>query len=164
MKMEYVATREIVSGGTTWTSRTSATSNSWTSVTYGNGLFVAVAQSGTGNRVMTSPDGITWTSRTSAADNEWMSVTYGNGLFVAVARNGTGNRVMTSPITTTFYTTSGESIIQRKGATFVYTSVRATGDTTQVSVNNSGNQMRVTTNSIAQELELSEIRYKISEM
>jgi hypothetical protein len=64
-------------------------------------LFVAVANSGTGNRVVTSPDGITWTSRTSAADNEWCSVTWGtpggSSLFVAVAVSGTGNRVMTSP-------------------------------------------------------------------
>jgi hypothetical protein len=81
----------------TWTTRTSAANNAWTSVTYGNGLFVAVASSGTGDRVMTSPDGITWTSRTSAADNDWRGVTYGNGLFVAVAASGTGNRVMTSP-------------------------------------------------------------------
>jgi hypothetical protein len=80
-----------------WTIRTSAANNGWHSVTYGNGLFVAVAYSGTGNRVMTSPDGITWTIRTSAADNWWTSVTYGNGLFVAVAYSGTGNRVMTSP-------------------------------------------------------------------
>ena len=69
---------------------------SWYGVTYGNGLFVAVAYSGTGNRVMTSPDGITWTARTSTADNNWFSVTYGNGLFVAVATSGAGNRVMTS--------------------------------------------------------------------
>jgi hypothetical protein len=78
-----------------WESQTSASDNNWFSVTYGNGLFVAVATSGTGNRVMTSPDGITWTARTSAADNSWFSVTYGNGLFVAVAISGTGNRVMT---------------------------------------------------------------------
>ena len=83
--------------GITWTSQTSATDNGWNSVTYGNGLFVAVAETGTRNRVMTSPDGITWTSRTSAADNSWNNVTYGNGLFVAVAYSGTGNRVMTSP-------------------------------------------------------------------
>ncbi len=38
-----------------WTARTSAADNDWQSVTYGNGLFVAVASSGTGNRVMTSP-------------------------------------------------------------------------------------------------------------
>jgi hypothetical protein len=80
-----------------WTSQTSAANNAWRSVTYGSGLFVAVATSGTGNRVMTSPDGINWTLGTSAADNFWRSVTYGSGLFVAVASNGTGNRVMTSP-------------------------------------------------------------------
>ena len=85
------------SDGIEWTSRTSAADNSWYGVTYGNGLFVAVAYSGTGNRVMTSSDGIEWTSRTSAADNSWYGVTYGNGLFVAVAGTGTGNRVMTSP-------------------------------------------------------------------
>ncbi len=84
--------------GTTWTSQTAATDNNWSSVTYGNGLFVAVAlYSGSGNQVMTSPDGSTWTGQTAAAANGWSSVTYGNGLFVAVAFSGTGNRVMTSP-------------------------------------------------------------------
>jgi hypothetical protein len=39
---------------TTWTARTSAADNQWYSVTYGNGQFVAVSASGTGNRVMTS--------------------------------------------------------------------------------------------------------------
>ena len=84
--------------GITWTSRTSAADNNWHSVTYGNGLFVAVSGSGTGNRVMTSPDGITWTARTSAADNGWYGVTYGDGLFVAVSITGTANRVMTSGV------------------------------------------------------------------
>jgi len=82
--------------GQNWISRQSP-GNMWRSITYGNGLFVAVAQNGTGNRVMTLPDGINWTARTSAADNQWMSVAYGSGLFVAVATSGTGNRVMTSP-------------------------------------------------------------------
>ncbi|TAE79470.1 MAG: hypothetical protein EAY81_11205, partial [Bacteroidetes bacterium] len=83
--------------GINWTIRTSAADNRWYSVTYGNGVFVAVAESGIDNRVMTSPNGINWTIRTSAANNEWGSVTYGNGIFVAVATTGTGNRVMTSP-------------------------------------------------------------------
>jgi predicted RecA/RadA family phage recombinase len=61
--------------GSTWTIRTSAANNSWNSVTYGNGLFVAVSDTGNGNRVMTSPDGITWTSRTNAASNIWSGVT-----------------------------------------------------------------------------------------
>ena len=64
-------------------------------MTYGGGQFVAVSNDGTGNRVMTSPDGSTWTSRTSAADNSWYSVTYGGGQYVAVG--STGVRVMTSP-------------------------------------------------------------------
>ena len=93
-----------------WTSRTSAADNSWYGVAYGNGVFVAIAYSGTGNRVMTSPDGITWTIRTSAADNGWWEITYANGLFVAVASSGTGNRVMTSPdgITWTIRTSAAD--------------------------------------------------------
>ena len=83
--------------GIDWTIRASAADNHWNSVTYGNGLFVAVSYTGSGNRVMTSPDGITWTIGVSAADNDWLSVTYGNGLFVAVADTGTNDRVMTSP-------------------------------------------------------------------
>ena len=90
--------------GTVWTTRTSALDNDWNSVCWSaeRGLFVAVASSGLGNRVMTSADGITWTSRTSAADNEWLSVCWSaeRGLFVAVASTGTGNRVMTSPAST----------------------------------------------------------------
>jgi len=97
--------------GITWTLRTSAADSSWYSVAYGNGMFVAVAASGTGNRVMTSPDGITWTLRSSAADNSWRSVAYGAGLFVAVAITGTSNRVMTSPdgITWTLRTSAADN-------------------------------------------------------
>jgi len=83
--------------GITWTPRQGFSGYSWSSVTYGNGLFVAVAVAGSGSRVMTSPDGITWTLRGTPANNEWRAVTYGNGLFVAVSSSGTGNRVMTSP-------------------------------------------------------------------
>jgi len=67
----------------------------WNAVTYGAGLFVAVATNGT-NRVMTSPDGINWTVRSPAEANSWRAITYGGGLFAAVASDGT-NRVMTAP-------------------------------------------------------------------
>ena len=84
-----------------WTTRSSAANNGWYSVTWAAelGLLVAVAYTGTGDRVMTSPDGINWTTRSSAADNDWYSVTWAKelGLLVAVAASGTGNRVMTSP-------------------------------------------------------------------
>ena len=80
-----------------WTSVPESISGQWQSVTYGNGLFVAVQRDAIGNPVMTSPNGITWTSRVSASDNNWQGVTYGNGLFVAVSFTGVNNRVMTSP-------------------------------------------------------------------
>ncbi|NDB64003.1 MAG: hypothetical protein EB170_09130, partial [Nitrosopumilaceae archaeon] len=84
--------------GIDWTIRNSAVDNSWNSVVIGNGLWVAVSYTGSGNRVMTSPDGINWTSRTTPVDNQWLSVAYGNGLWVAVAQTGSENsRVMTSP-------------------------------------------------------------------
>lgn len=82
--------------GITWTARTPAADIGWMSIAYGDGLWVAVAETGSGNRVMTSPDGISWTGRTSAADDSWESVAYGDGLWVAVADQGSGSRVMTS--------------------------------------------------------------------
>ena len=56
--------------GETWTAQAAAEANSWLSVAYGNGLWVAVATSGT-NRVMTSPDGETWTARAAAEAHSW---------------------------------------------------------------------------------------------
>jgi hypothetical protein len=99
-----------------WVYRTTpADSRLWTSVAFGTypstsspgtlvNILVAVASSGTGQRVMTSFNGTgagtgnEWTLRTSAADEDWSSVAWAGelGLFVAVATSGTGNRVMTS--------------------------------------------------------------------
>ena len=102
----------VVIAGFKWTTKTSAADNDWRSVTYGNGLFVAVARSGNFNRVMTSPDGTSWTVRNTPVNNNYESVTYGNGLFVAVAITGTGNRVMTSPdgITWTARTSAADNL------------------------------------------------------
>jgi hypothetical protein len=87
--------------GTNWTARTAASALNWASVTYGNGLFVAVARSSGSSNVMTSPDGITWTLRMpSSIAMNWNCVTYGNGLFVAVGTligASTDKTVMTSP-------------------------------------------------------------------
>jgi hypothetical protein len=60
--------------GIDWTIRKTPKDNNWQSVAYGNGLFVAVANSGTNDRVMTSPDGINWTIASSAADNDWRGI------------------------------------------------------------------------------------------
>ena len=86
------AAAEDPAPGETWTARSASEVSSWYSVVYGNGVFVAVARTGT-NRVMTSPDGVTWTTRTAAVQSGWYAVTYGNGVFVAVSEN----QVMTSP-------------------------------------------------------------------
>jgi len=85
----------FITPGITWTLYSGTSLNTWTSIAYGGGLFVAVASSG-GNQVMTSPDGITWTARTAAENNSWSSIAYGNGLFVVVSETGL-HKVMTSP-------------------------------------------------------------------
>lgn len=79
----------------------------WTSITYGNGTFVAVAKNSTGNQIVISGDGINWTPQNGAHSlpnyrTLWNSVTFGNGVFVAVGSarivgNEIGNAVMTSP-------------------------------------------------------------------
>jgi len=94
-----------------WVPRVQAADNSWKSVCYGNGIFVAVASNEVDNCVMTSPDGITWTSQNTQTFASWNSVCYGNGLFVAVASSGIGNRVMTSPdgITWTLRTSAADN-------------------------------------------------------
>ena len=120
-----------------WTISSSSADYLWEEVTYGfdlsgNGLFVAVASSGTGNRVMTSPDGITWTSRSSAANYLWCGVTYGNGLFVAVASSGAEYGVMTSPdgITWTLRSTETNewSSVTYGNGLFVAVAITGTGN------------------------------------
>jgi predicted RecA/RadA family phage recombinase len=123
----------VTSAGTAWTSRLSASNNNWVSVTYGNGLFVAVSGTTTNKNVMTSPDGITWTLRTGTTTNSWQSVTYGNGLFVAVSISGTGNRVMTSPdgITWTSRTSAADNFwysVTYGNGLFVAVSISGTGN------------------------------------
>ena len=81
------------SDGTTWTSRTSGTSESLIEITYGNGTYVAVGTSGT---ILTSMDGITWTTAASGLTNNGMTVglsgvTYGNNTYVAVGSANYGN-------------------------------------------------------------------------
>lgn len=81
--------------GINWTSRTPSEAMWFQDISYGNGLFVAVARSGT-NRIMTSPDGITWTSRTTAISPTFSGVTYGNGIWVAFADGSPGGTTFTS--------------------------------------------------------------------
>jgi hypothetical protein len=88
---DYIPETSVPTG---WVIRTSAADNDWRAVCFGNNLFVAVANSGTGNRIMTSPDGITWTLQTSAADYDWVDICYGLGYYVCISSNG---YIMSSP-------------------------------------------------------------------
>lgn len=61
----------------------------FTAITYGNGLFVAVHNTG-GTRIYTSPDGITWTGRGSFVGIAFRDVCFSDDLdlFVAVGDSG----------------------------------------------------------------------------
>lgn len=70
--------------GVSWTSGSPAPpSLDYTGVTYGNGLFVAVAYNTA--TYITSTDGLSWTSRTLPLSSTWQAVRYGNGMFVVVS-------------------------------------------------------------------------------
>jgi hypothetical protein len=76
---------------------------SWSKVSYGQGLFVAIASQGS-EVCATSPDGVTWTvqatpSLPAAPDQEWRDVVFGNPdnnpLWVIVANSDTGAIIRT---------------------------------------------------------------------
>jgi len=77
----------ITTNGVDWTTRTSGfgTTDIY-GVTYGDGLYIAVGDSG---KLTTSTDGTTWTTRTSGfGSTRIRGVTYGDGLYVAVGDDG----------------------------------------------------------------------------
>jgi hypothetical protein len=71
--------------GINWSSATLPSSAEWRSVTYGNGMFVAITCNS--DKAAYSTDGVNWSSATLPSSAVWYSVTYGNGIFVAVAFN-----------------------------------------------------------------------------
>jgi hypothetical protein len=85
--------------GILWSTVRSAADNSWEAVCWSPELqlYVSVAGTGSGNRVMTSSDAIRWSPQ-AVADQNWVALCWAAelGLFVAVSNSGTGSRVMTS--------------------------------------------------------------------
>jgi hypothetical protein len=103
-------------GGSSFFATTTAPAGIWFSVAYGNGLWVAVADTtSTTAGIATSPDGVTWTFRTTPAPaGGWRSVAYGNGLWVAVASTASttaGIATSSDGITWTFRTTTAPADI-----------------------------------------------------
>jgi hypothetical protein len=98
--MSPSTTTSIVSAIGTVTVNTAAVTGKWTSVVYGNGVYVAV-QTLTPYTVARSTDGITWTTVTGAFAGTSAIVAFGNGLFVAVcAAQGSTNATASAPLWT----------------------------------------------------------------
>jgi hypothetical protein len=81
------------SSGMDWTPRNAGTQGALSAITYGNGLFVALADAGT---ILTSADSVNWAERQSGTDLYLASVTYGNNRFVAVGGSFLGRRLRSS--------------------------------------------------------------------
>lgn len=73
------------SDGITWnvSNDVSNYASYWNSICYGNGKYVAIAQSS--SKGAYSVDGITWTGMNMPAVRTWIRVAYGNNKFVAIA-------------------------------------------------------------------------------
>jgi hypothetical protein len=72
--------------GATWNSVTLPASGAWSSIAYGNGIFVAVA-GGPGATPVYSQDGAIWVAGNISISAD--KVSYGQGVFVAVSAGGT---------------------------------------------------------------------------
>ena len=66
-----------------WKENTLPASRYWSSVVYGDGKYVATANSS--DKGAYSADGISWTEMSMPTSRKWYSVTYGDGKFVAIA-------------------------------------------------------------------------------
>lgn len=91
--------------GASWTSRTFP-ANTFGSIAYGNGTFVAIATVNSTNAAATSPNGTTWTTQTLPITQVWGPIAFGNGSFTVVG--GTGASVSAT-------TTDGVTWTQRTG-------------------------------------------------
>ena len=77
-----------VSEGVTWLTSTLPTlglGDEWTSLAYGNGVFIAVARNSSKSAYSVNNGG-SWTEvDTSIGDDDWVDITYGNTTFVAIS-------------------------------------------------------------------------------
>ena len=129
------------SNGTSWLQTTLPISANWTSVTWGNNRFVAVAQGS--SAVIYSTNGINWTQSPTGliTSYAWNNIKYGQGTFLATAttlsptvtNTSSGNNLITLSSTTGIAT--GQSLIPT--AVTQSTTATATTSATAVTNNNS---------------------------
>ena len=78
-------------GGTSWVAAGSTAAGTWTSITYGQGVWIAVSTGGTATSY-TTDGGVTWTAGGALpASSTWVSVIYGANKFVAISSSGSVN-------------------------------------------------------------------------
>jgi hypothetical protein len=84
-----------------WTLGNTLPNSNFTSLAYGNGLFIAVGGSGGAGGAASSTDGISWISRTntSLSAGTYSAVAYGNQTFVAIPTGGNQTSYTTNGIT-----------------------------------------------------------------
>ena len=97
-KLQTSAITDVTETTGNWTAGGSSGNGApWTSVTYGDGVFVAVREDGFPNQAATSTDGINWTYQSVSTSSKWRGLTYGNGVFIAVSNSGnSGNNILRS--------------------------------------------------------------------
>jgi hypothetical protein len=72
----------------TWTRTRLSDGDTWRSITFGDGFFVAFADTSGGDNVMYSIDATNWIRTTGVPNYAWQGSTYGDGKFVAVGDSG----------------------------------------------------------------------------
>lgn len=107
--------------GSSWTNRSAFLQ----AVTYGNGTFVAVGESGT---ILTSGDGRRWAKQSSGTDKALYAATYGNGTFVVVV--GANGTILTSR--------DGKAWARREAGTSEFLTAATYGNGTFVAVGDYG--------------------------
>ena len=78
-----------INGGVSWTAGGSLPAGTWTSIAYGQGVWVAVSTGAT-TTAYSADGGTTWTAGGALpASSTWIGIAYGNNRFVAVSSDGT---------------------------------------------------------------------------
>lgn len=129
----------------TWTAATTGVTGTWQSVTNRGALFVAVANSGATNRVMTSVNsGVDWTANNGiSASVAWKDLASNDTNIVAVGQDGAQNiRIAFSADGSTWTTPAGNP---NNSNSNIWSSIASLGGTSNsyVAVSRSGGQNRI---------------------
>jgi len=107
-------------GGITWNAGGSLGAGTWSSIAYGQGVWIAIVTGGTTTRVSTD-GGITWSAGGALpASSTWVSITYGANKFVAVSSSGAVNPAFTVNAGTTWSSTGVSGYIGSGTTTTVH--------------------------------------------